>query len=103
MEFCDLCNTMLILNTESTKELSNICLECNNIQPLKGSTKIYEESFNTIRNKEVLLRYACDIITIPRKMEYCPSCKKNEIVAVLRKEKTLKEQYICCKCKNYWD
>ncbi len=102
MEFCDLCGTMLILNTESTKALTNICLNCSNVQASKGSTKIYEESFNTLRNKEVLLRYACDMITVPRSMEYCPTCKKEEIVAVLRKEKTLKEQYICCKCRNYW-
>jgi DNA-directed RNA polymerase subunit M/transcription elongation factor TFIIS len=102
MEFCSQCDNLLILNTENTKELSNVCLNCGNKQAVKGSTMIYEESFNVERNKENLLRYACDIITIPRKMEYCPSCKKNEIVSVIRQSKTLKYIHICCKCRNYF-
>jgi len=102
MEFCDLCGTMLILNTDNSKELSNNCINCGNNQAVKGSTMIYVESFETVRNKEMLLRYACDMITVPRSIEYCSICKKDEVVAVLRMEKTLKEQYICCRCKNYW-
>lgn len=103
MEFCDLCGTMMILNTESTKELSNICLNCNNVQAVKRSNKIYEENFVKVRNKDILIRYACDMITVPRSMEYCPSCKKEELVSIIRREKTLKEMYICCKCKKYWE
>jgi len=102
MEFCELCGTMFILNTDNTKELMNVCLNCGNSHAVKGSTKIYEENFNISRNKEILLRYACDLITVPRSIEFCPTCKKDEVVAVISSGTTLKEQYICCKCRNYW-
>lgn len=102
MEFCDYCSTMLVLDTEDTKELMNICTNCGHKQPIKNTTKIYEEKFDETTLSENLLKYACDNIVVPRKMEYCPTCKKEEIVSIIRKKVTLKEIYICCKCKNYW-
>lgn len=99
--FCDLCESLLVIDTQNTKELVEKCTMCGNVQKVDNNL-IFSENFVKNRNKDNLIKYACDLITVPRQEEYCPSCKKKEIVAVLRKDKTLEHMYICCKCRNNW-
>lgn len=110
MDFCPKCGELLVVDTriigpeEAKNKLYYTCLKCKKRQEAKKKDyKLFEENFTKQRNIEILVKNACDNITVPRKIMKCPHCKKEEIIAVLRMESSMKGIFVCCKCKKYWE
>lgn len=109
MDFCEVCQSMLLIDTDTQASADKLYLSCSECQakkekPLEQAFMIYERDF-TKKSAQLTneIRFACEDITKQRIMKRCPTCKKEEVVVIVMEPETLKANYVCCICRNYWE
>ena len=115
MEFCDICNNMLYISSDSNKKLIKSCKHCDFIKEedsnkaIKISETIYTEDdllYNQHINK--YLRYDPSLRRIKDEFIKCPKpeCnlpdKSQEIIYIKYHPKNMNYFYICDNCGFYW-
>lgn len=109
MDFCETCQSLLSIDADTQADAEKLYLTCSECQAKKEKSleeayKVYERDY-TVKTAQLTneIRFACEDITKQRIMKHCPSCKKEKVVVIVMEPETLKANYVCCVCKNYWE
>lgn len=112
MEFCDICNNMLYIKTDTNKKLIKFCKHClfekeeSNTKAIKISETIYTEDdllYNQHINK--YLRYDPTLRRIKDDIIKCPNtdCSDNtEILYIKYHPQNMNYFYVCNNCGFTW-
>jgi len=118
MEFCDVCNNLLYMKTDDSKQLLKYCKHCdfskieNNLGCVKISETMYTEDdllYNQNINK--YLRYDQTLRRINDPLIKCPnstcethgdSAKQQQVLYIKYHPQHMKYLYVCDHCGNIW-
>jgi DNA-directed RNA polymerase subunit M/transcription elongation factor TFIIS len=104
--FCDKCGDFLTLKKIKDKKVVLYCLNCKEEYDIESNILIYKVGVkqNQKIKTNVLTAMLYDKITYPKIKKKIPSHKDcdNEILVYARDVNTMKNVYVCQKCKKSW-